>query len=123
MTTHPLPDAALSLALPDDADSSAAVSRAHLERLLNRVAEYLRGSERNLARRYERVVAADDGDVHLTDEAFWARVGDALRYDDAETAAVRRAHEATLLLAGDQQGRRAEFESALDIRSAVVLDR
>lgn len=121
MTTHPLPDAALSLARPDD--DSEAVSRAHLERLLERVADYLRGSERNLARRYERVVSADDGDVLLTDEAFWARVGDALRYDDAETAAVRRAHEATLLLAGERQGRRAEFASALDIRSAVVLAR
>ncbi|MFB6079226.1 MAG: hypothetical protein ABEJ80_09645 [Halarchaeum sp.] len=112
--THPLPAGAIERAA-DAIDPDA------LDALCARVATYFAGKERALRRRYETVVSADDGDVLLADTDFWARTGDALGYTEAETAAVRRAHESTLRLAGVETSRGAEFASALEIRTAVVL--
>ncbi|QLC33071.1 hypothetical protein EFA46_002220 [Halarchaeum sp. CBA1220] len=116
--THPLP--------PDAVETAAVEHDLTVERLdalLARVADYFRGKERALERQYEAVVDADDGRVLLADAAFWTRTGDALGYDEAETAAVRAGHEATLRLAGRHEERDAEFASALEIRTAVVLGR
>lgn len=77
--------------------------------------------------RYERefeCVHRDDGRaVYLVPPDHWASVGEALSLSDRETKAVRRAHERQLERLGTQTGRDAEFESALDIRSAVVVGR
>ncbi|GAD52216.1 hypothetical protein MBEHAL_0976 [Halarchaeum acidiphilum MH1-52-1] len=111
---HPIPDAACRrIPLPFEA----------INALLARIADYFRGKERALGRQYERALDASDGVVLFADVDFWDRAGDALGFTDAETAAVQRAHETTLLLAGDREDRRAEFETALDVRTAVVLGR
>lgn len=114
--THALAPDALAAAA-----DAAGLDAADIDRLAARAAAYLGGRSRNLERRYERALTADDGVVLLADTDFWDRVGDALRFEDDETAALRRAHEATLTLAGARAGRDAEFESALEIRTAVVL--
>ncbi|GGN06955.1 hypothetical protein [Halarchaeum nitratireducens] len=111
---HPIPAAACE---------GADVDPATLDALLGRVADYLRGKERALERQYERAIGARDGVVLFADADFWARTGAALAFTEVETTAVKRAHEATLLLAGDRADRLGEFETALDVRTAVVLGR
>jgi hypothetical protein len=48
-------------------------------------------------------------------------VGERLGLTARECEAVRRAHEEQLRRVGTETGRREEFESALDIRSAAVV--
>lgn len=112
--THPIPAAACE---------GADVDPGTLDALLGRVADYFDGKERALERQYERAIAATDGVVLFADAGFWDRTGAALGFTETEITAVRRAHEATLLLAGDRADRLAEFETALDVRTAVVLGR
>jgi len=112
--THPLPAAACE---------GADVDPETLDALLGRVADYFRGKERALERQYERAIDACDGVVLFADADFWERTGTALGFTEGEITAVKRAHEATLLLAGDHADRLGEFETALDVRTAVVLGR
>jgi hypothetical protein len=50
-------------------------------------------------------------------------LGAELALGDREWKAVRRAHETQLERVGSRVGRREEFETALEIRSAVVISR
>ncbi len=72
-------------------------------------------------RQFERVHADGDREAFLADADHWERVGERLDFDDREVDAVRRAHDEQLRRIGRRQDRQAEFESALEIRDAVVI--
>jgi hypothetical protein len=72
-------------------------------------------------RRHETFLSTADYDVLLVDPDHWERVGDALGFDARERDAVRRAHEEQARRAATRADRADEFETALDLRQAVVL--
>lgn len=75
----------------------------------------------DLRRRYECVHEDDVRAVFLVPEEFWAEVGEDLGWADRECKAVARAHAEQLLRVGGREGRESEFETALDVREAVVI--
>ena len=74
-----------------------------------------------LRRQYECVHEDDVRVVFLAPEGFWEDVGDELGLSRREYEAVARAHAEQLLRVGDRADRREEFETALEVREAVVL--
>ena len=74
-----------------------------------------------LRRRFECVHEDDVRTVLLAPEGFWAEVVDDLGWSRREGEAVARAHAEQLLRVGRREGRREEFETALELREAVVL--
>ncbi|WP_134671388.1 hypothetical protein [Halorussus marinus] len=72
-------------------------------------------------RRFECVHEDDVRAVFLAPEGFWAEVGEALGWSRREHEAVARAHAEQLLRVGGREDRREEFETALDLRAAVVV--
>jgi len=99
----------------------ASVPAARLPELLARVQADLGVRVDEHRRRYERVVAEPCREAFLVDPDYWEPVADRLGLDDRERDAVARAHETAVERAGSDAGRRAEFETALEIRSAVVI--
>jgi hypothetical protein len=75
----------------------------------------------DLRRRYECVHEDDVRVVFLVPDGFWAEVGDGLDWSRREHEAVARAHAEQLLRVGRREGREAEFETALEVREAVVV--
>jgi hypothetical protein len=75
----------------------------------------------DLRRRYECVHEDDVRVVFLAPEGFWEDVGDELGLSRREYEAVARAHAEQLLRVGDREGRKEEFETALEVREAVVI--
>ncbi|WP_345780663.1 hypothetical protein [Haloplanus pelagicus] len=76
-------------------------------------------------REFERVADGDDDgrEVFLVPTDHWETVGDRLGFDRRETEAVARAHAEQLRRIGSETDRRDEFETALEIRDAVVIGR
>lgn len=74
-----------------------------------------------LARRYERVHEDDVRAVFLVPEGFWSEVGEDLGWSRREYEAVARAHAEQLLRVGRREDREEEFETALELREAVVV--
>ena len=92
----------------------ASVQADRLPALLARVqAEY--------RRRYERVGTTADREAFLVEPDHWTGIGDRLDLLDRERDAVARAHETAVERWENRPERRAEFETALEIRSAVVI--
>lgn len=96
----------------------------------NRVPELLVAAQRLLServqvyrRRYECAVEEDDRTVFLVPTGHWAELGEELGVNDREADALRRSHERQLLRLGADEGRREEFDSAVEIREAVVIGR
>jgi len=75
----------------------------------------------DLRRRFECVHEDDARTVFLASEGFWAGVGDERGWSRREREAVARAHAEQLLRVGGREDRREEFETALDVREAVVV--
>jgi hypothetical protein len=94
-----------------------------LPELLGRVDVSLRGKRGPIRRQFERVHRDESRELFLVPDDYWAELGAELGLGEREWQAVRRAHESQLLRVGSQLDRREEFESALDIRSAVVVGR
>jgi hypothetical protein len=95
---------------------------------LSRLPAILRPLQRHLAdriddyrREHERVLREPDREVFLVDLDHWRSLADGLGLDERAREAARRAHETQLERSGSVHDRRAEFESALEIRSAVVI--
>ena len=93
--------------------AKASVSGERLPDLVDRRSEY--------GRRYERAHETDDRVVFFVEEGHWAELGEELGLDRREWTALRRAHEEHLKRLGSDLGRREEFESALELREAVVV--
>ncbi|WP_050033824.1 hypothetical protein [Halorubrum halophilum] len=98
----------------------ASVPAERLPELLARVQDDLGPRIDEYRRRYERVAAEPERETFLVEPDHWGGVADRLDLSDRERDAVARAHEAAVERAGDGD-RRAEFETALEIRSGVVI--
>mgnify|MGYP006304914129 CR=1 FL=1 len=101
------------------AGAKASVALTRMDPLLQRAARHL---ERVDCTQYERVHVDDDGAIYLVPPAFWRDHGTSMGLERREWDAIRRAHEEQLLRVGRRTGRRDEFETALEIRSAVVVE-
>jgi len=98
----------------------ASVPAERLPGLLARVQADLGPRTEEYRRRYERIAAEPDRETFLVEPDHWKGVADRLDLSDRERDAVARAHEAAVERAGGDD-RRAEFETALEIRSGVVI--
>lgn len=100
------------------AGAKASVPLHRMEPLLEAAATHLRDVDLG---QYETVVSDDERVVRLADPEFWSRMGDELDLERREWDAIRRAHEQQLRRMGSRTDRRDEFETALEIRTAVVV--
>lgn len=75
----------------------------------------------DLRRQYELVHESDEREVFLAEKGFWETVANRLDFDRREIDGIRRAHEEQLRDLGRRTGRLDEFETALEIREAVVV--
>lgn len=103
---------------------TAALASVPADRLSPLLAQVQRGLEPRLEtyrRRYERVGGGADYESFLVESDHWRSIGTALSLADRERDAARRAHETTVTYDATRSGRRAELETALEIRSAVVI--
>jgi len=67
-------------------------------------------------------VARDpDREAFLVESDHWEAIGNRLGLSDRERDAAARAHESAVEQWGSKTDRRDEFETALEIRSAVVI--
>ena len=103
------------------AAAKASVAPARLPRLVDRAQAQLGPRLEEYRRAYECVAEEDGRAVFLVERGHWAEVGRELGLDEREVDALRRAHEEQLRRTGTVGDRREEFESALDIREAVVV--
>ncbi|MEZ3165695.1 hypothetical protein ABNG03_19190 [Halorubrum sp. RMP-47] len=103
------------------ATALASVPAGRLPALLARVQADLGPRIEAYRRRYERVAAESDREAFLVEPDHWDDVADRIGLAGRERDAVVRAHEATVERIGSVCGRREEFETALEIRSCVVI--
>lgn len=99
----------------------ASVGPAAYPALLATVQERLDADRARYEREFECVHRDEARAVFLVPSDHWETVGEALSLSAREAKAVRRAHERQLTRLGRRTDRGEEFESALDIRSAVVV--
>jgi hypothetical protein len=105
------------------ASAKASVDPGTLSDLLRRVQTHLAERRDTYRREFECVVESDDREVFLVPTAHWETVGDRLGLGDRERKAVARTHAEQLRRIGSETGRDEEFETALEIREAVVIGR
>lgn len=103
------------------AGALASVPAGRLPDLLVRVQADLGPRLPEYRRRYERIDATTDRETFLVEPDHWEAVGDRVGLSDRERDAVVRAHEAAVERIGSSTHRREEFETALEIRSGVVI--
>ncbi|MGM0604356.1 MAG: hypothetical protein ACQETB_01655 [Halobacteriota archaeon] len=72
-------------------------------------------------RQYERIHVGDDREVFLVPADHWQSVCAELAIDRRSCDGIRRAHVEQFKRLGSQTDRRKEFDTALEIRSAVVI--
>ena len=99
----------------------ASVPAERLPALLARVQADLGPRIDDYRRRYERIAAGPDRETFLVEPDHWEDVGERLGLTDRERDAVARAHETAVERAGSGRTSREEFETALEIRSGVVI--
>jgi hypothetical protein len=103
------------------AAAKASVPAERLPDLVDQVQADLGPRLETYRRAYEAVHESAERWVFLVPPDHWETVGDRLGFTTRECEAVRRAHEEQLRRVGSEADRREEFESALEIRSAVVV--
>ena len=99
----------------------ASIGPSVLPRLLRRAQRLLSEQIDMFHRQHERVHTDEERVVFLANQNYWTHLGAELGFNERETDAVRRAHEAQLLRIGDETGRSEEFETAMEIRQSVVI--
>ncbi|TKR25422.1 hypothetical protein [Natronomonas salsuginis] len=103
------------------AAAKASVSGERLPELVDRAQATLETRRDEYGRRYECVHEENGQVVFFVEEGHWADLGAELGLERREWAALRRAHAEHLRQLGGELGRRAEFETALDVREVVVI--
>ncbi|AUV83472.1 hypothetical protein C2R22_18995 [Salinigranum rubrum] len=103
------------------AAAKASVPAERLPDLVDRVQSDLGPRFETYRRTYEAVYESPERWVFLVPPDHWDAVGDRVGLAPREREAVRRAHEEQLRRVGSETERREEFESALEIRSVVVV--
>lgn len=114
--SHPIDGQVVLLAA-----AKASVAGSRLPDLLERAQDELRPDLESYRRRYELATETDGLGCFFVPADHWERIGGDLALERREFRAIQRAHEEQLLRLGKHQGRREEFETALDVRSAVVI--
>jgi hypothetical protein len=115
------------VAIPLDGDvllvagAEASVTPSRLPDLLRRAQAVLAPRFAAYDRQFECAVREDDRAAFFVPAGHWADLGADLDFADRETDAVRRAHAQQLRRLGSGTDRRDEFETALDVREAVVV--
>jgi len=105
------------------ASAKASVNPGRLSELLGRVQTHLAAERERYRREFERVARNDDREVFLVPTGHWKTLGDRLEFGERERKAVARTHAEQLRRIGSRSGRDEEFETALEIREAVVVGR
>jgi hypothetical protein len=103
------------------AAAKASVGPQFLPDLVDRVQADLGPRLAEYRRSYELVVETDDACAFLVGGDHWETVAERVGLERRERDAVRRAHVEQLRRYGDELDRRAEFETALEIRDCVVV--
>ena len=89
--------------------------------LLREVQAYLHPQQPQYARRWECAMDTPSRAIYLVEPGHWDDIGTAVSLERREQEAVERAHRRQLLAAGRDRDRREEFDTALEIRTAVVI--
>jgi hypothetical protein len=89
--------------------------------LLREVQAHLHPQQQRYARHWECAIDAPTRAIYLVEPGHWDTIGAAVSLDRREQDAVERAHRRQLVAAGRGVDRRDEFETALEIRTAVVI--
>lgn len=116
MPGEPLDGNALVLAA-----AQASISGERLPELTERAQEHVAARLSEYETRYEAVHEDDAQTVFFVEDGHWADVGAALGLEAREWKALRRVHAEHLKRLGGDLGRREEFETALEVREAVVV--
>lgn len=103
------------------AGAKASVAADRLPGLVADADAHLVAHRDDYRREFERVHEDGTRAVFLAPADHWDAVGEALGFGERETDALRRVHAEQLLRLGRRTDRREEFETALEIRDAVVL--
>ena len=114
---HPIDGGAVLIA-----GAKASVPLEVLPPLLEAAQEHLAARKADYERTYECVHAAEGCLTFLVEPEHWRALGEELGFDPREADAVARAHAEQVRRIGRRIGRHAEFETALEIREAVVVD-
>jgi hypothetical protein len=103
------------------AAAKASVYPARLPPLVSSLQAYLEPRLERYRREYECAYEDDRFVVCFVEPGHWEDLGERLGFDDRETSAVERAHVEQLRAIGRETDRLDEFETALEIREAVVI--
>lgn len=103
------------------AAAKASVPGSRLPELLERAQDELASELDDYRRRYELAVETDERYCFFVPADHWEGFGEEHGLDRREHGAIRRTHEEQLKRLGKDEDRRAEFETALDVRSAAVI--
>lgn len=103
------------------AGTKASVAPQRLPELVDRAQAALASERDAYRRRYELVDEDERRSIFLVPTGHWRDVGERIGLDRREYDAVRRAHAEHLRRFGSRADRRGEFETALEIREAVVV--
>ena len=116
MAGGPLDGHALVLAA-----ARASVPAERLPDLVDRLQAALVDRRHDYARQYECAHEDAMHSVFFVERGHFEEVGDEFGFERREWEALRRAHAAHLKRLGDELDRRAEFETALEVREAVAI--
>jgi len=105
------------------AGAKASLSPRQLPDLVDDAQAHLGPELARYRREYEAVYEDDRLVVFLVEPDHWEELAATLDLNGRERDALRRAHEEQLLWLGRGTDRKEEFESALEIRQAVVVGR
>lgn len=103
------------------AGTKASVPLERLSTLLEQVQDHLGPRVAEYERRYECVYDRNDTYAFLVEPGHWTDVGSDLDLTQREADALARTHAEQVSRLGKDLGRRDEFETALEIREAVVI--
>lgn len=116
--SHPIDGQVMLLAA-----AKASVAGSRLPELVERAQEELGPRLGEYRRRYESAHEDEDACYFFVPDGHWESVGDRLSVGERETDALRRVHEEQLKRLGKRLERREEFETALELRSCVVIEK
>jgi hypothetical protein len=103
------------------AAAQASVSGERLPDLADQAQKYLKSRLDEYRRRYEQAYTDGTQTVFFVEEGHWADIGTDIDLDPREWKALRRVHAEHLKRLGSDLDRRGEFETALEVREAVVI--
>ena len=105
------------------AAAQASVSGERLPELVDRAQKHIEPKVEKYRREYELAHTDETQTVFFVEEGHWEAIGEELDLEAREWKALRRVHAEHLKRLGSDLGRREEFETALELREAVVVGR